>query len=69
MAVFNFICLGGNKTPACVCESCLGPLNRPHLLWGPALCWEVQHTALFQAPNCLGMGGVWGGDTGVGWHH
>lgn len=43
--------------PQRVCESCLGPLNRPHLLWGPALCWEVQHTALFQAPSCLGMGG------------
>lgn len=48
--MFNFNCLGGNKTPVCVrvCEPWLGPLNCPHLLWGPVMLQEVQDVVFLQ---------------------
>ena len=49
VSVFNFNCLGKDKTAACVrvC-ACRGPLNRLHLLWGPAVFREV---AFLHAPS------------------
>lgn len=83
-SVFNFNCLGEDKTAARVCvraRACWGPLNRLHLLWGPVAFREAAFLhnppdgSVTTSPACRGAASPGSGaapacgvNAGAGWH-